>query len=91
MFAHTLGNVCDLDAVVTFAKKHNLWFDPKDSCDCLGLTYKGRMVGTFGDIATVSFYPAHHITMGEGGAVVTDSALLKTLVESFRDGLGSLV
>ena len=84
MFAHTLGNVCDLDAVVNFAKKHNLWFI-EDSCDALGSTYKGRMVGTFGDIATVSFYPAHHITMGEGGAVITDSALLQSIIESFRD------
>jgi CDP-6-deoxy-D-xylo-4-hexulose-3-dehydrase len=84
MFAHTLGNVCDLDVVVNFAKKHDLWFI-EDSCDALGSTYKGRMVGTFGDIATVSFYPAHHITMGEGGAVITDSALLQSLVESFRD------
>ncbi len=84
MFAHTLGNVCDLDAVVNFAKKHKLWFI-EDSCDALGSTYKGRMVGTFGDLATVSFYPAHHITMGEGGAVITDSALLQSLVESFRD------
>ncbi len=84
MFAHTMGNVCDLDAVVDFARKHNLWFI-EDSCDALGSTYKGRMVGTFGDIATVSFYPAHHITMGEGGAVITASALLQSLVESFRD------
>ena len=84
MFAHTLGNVCDLDAVIAFARKHNLWFI-EDSCDALGSTYKGRMVGTFGDIATVSFYPAHHITMGEGGAVITASALLQTLIESFRD------
>src|SRR5664279_5531031 len=84
MFAHTLGNVCDLDAVVSFAKKHNLWF-VEDSCDALGSTYNGKLVGTFGDLATVSFYPAHHITMGEGGAVVTDSLLLQTLIESFRD------
>ncbi|MGA2373843.1 MAG: lipopolysaccharide biosynthesis protein RfbH [Candidatus Korobacteraceae bacterium] len=84
MFAHTLGNVCDLDAVVNFARKHNLWFI-EDSCDALGSTYKSRMVGTFGDIATVSFYPAHHITMGEGGAVITASALLQSLVESWRD------
>ncbi len=84
MFAHTLGNVCDLDAVVDFARKHNLWFI-EDSCDALGSTYKGRMVGTFGDLATVSFYPAHHITMGEGGAVITASALLQSLVESWRD------
>jgi CDP-6-deoxy-D-xylo-4-hexulose-3-dehydrase len=83
-FAHTLGNVCDLDAVIAFARKHNLWLI-EDSCDALGSTFKGKMVGTFGDLATVSFYPAHHITMGEGGAVLTDSPLLKTLVESFRD------
>jgi CDP-6-deoxy-D-xylo-4-hexulose-3-dehydrase len=84
MFAHTLGNVCDLDAVVSFAKKYNLWF-VEDSCDALGSTYNGKLVGTFGDLATVSFYPAHHITMGEGGAVVTNSPLIQTLVESFRD------
>lgn len=84
MFAHTLGNVCDLDPLVEFARKHDLWLI-EDSCDALGSTYKGRMVGTFGDLATVSFYPAHHITMGEGGAVLTDSPMLKTLVESFRD------
>ena len=84
MFAHTLGNVCDLTAVVAFARQHNLWLI-EDSCDALGSTFQGRMVGTFGDLATVSFYPAHHITMGEGGAVLTDSPLLKTLVESFRD------
>jgi CDP-6-deoxy-D-xylo-4-hexulose-3-dehydrase len=84
VLAHTLGNVYDLEYVVDFAKKHKLWLI-EDSCDALGATYKGKMVGTFGDLATVSFYPAHHITMGEGGAVVTDSPLLKTLVESFRD------
>ncbi len=84
MIAHTLGNPYDLDRVAAFAKQHNLWLI-EDSCDALGATYKGRKVGTFGDLATVSFYPAHHITMGEGGAVVTNSPLLKTLVESFRD------
>jgi CDP-6-deoxy-D-xylo-4-hexulose-3-dehydrase len=84
MIAHTLGNPYDLDRVAAFAKQHNLWL-VEDSCDALGATYKGRKVGTFGDLATVSFYPAHHITMGEGGAVVTNSPLLKTLVESFRD------
>jgi CDP-6-deoxy-D-xylo-4-hexulose-3-dehydrase len=84
MIAHTLGNPYDLDVVSNFAKKHNLWFI-EDSCDALGASYKGRKVGTFGDLTTVSFYPAHHITMGEGGAVLTDSPLLKTLVESFRD------
>jgi len=69
--AHTLGNVFDLDAVSTFAKKHGLWLI-EDCCDALGSTWKGQTVGTFGDIATCSFYPAHHITMGEGGAVLTD-------------------
>jgi CDP-6-deoxy-D-xylo-4-hexulose-3-dehydrase len=71
MIAHTLGNVFDLDAVTAFCKKYNLWL-VEDCCDALGSTYKGQKVGTFGDIATVSFYPAHHITMGEGGAVLTD-------------------
>ncbi|HWF67655.1 MAG TPA: lipopolysaccharide biosynthesis protein RfbH [Acidobacteriaceae bacterium] len=84
MIAHTLGNPYDLDRVAGFAKQHGLWL-VEDSCDALGATYKGKKVGTFGDLATVSFYPAHHITMGEGGAVITNSPLLKTLVESFRD------
>jgi CDP-6-deoxy-D-xylo-4-hexulose-3-dehydrase len=84
MIAHTLGNPYDLDRVSNFAKQHNLWLI-EDSCDALGATFKGKKVGTFGDLATVSFYPAHHITMGEGGAVVTNTPLLKTLVESFRD------
>jgi CDP-6-deoxy-D-xylo-4-hexulose-3-dehydrase len=82
--AHTLGNVFDLDAVSAFAKKHNLWLI-EDCCDALGATWKGRSVGTFGDIATVSFYPAHHITMGEGGAVLTDKPNLQVLIDSFRD------
>lgn len=82
--AHTLGNTFDLDAVCAFARRHNLWL-VEDCCDALGSTYKGQSVGTFGDIATVSFYPAHHITMGEGGAVLTDKPNLQTLVESFRD------
>lgn len=82
--AHTLGNVFNLDAVTDFAKKHNLWLI-EDCCDALGSTWKGRQVGTFGDIATLSFYPAHHITMGEGGAVLTDRPDLKVLIESFRD------
>jgi CDP-6-deoxy-D-xylo-4-hexulose-3-dehydrase len=82
--AHTLGNVFDLDAVTAFAKKYNLWLI-EDCCDALGSTYRARNVGTFGDIATLSFYPAHHITTGEGGAVLTDKPLLKTLIESFRD------
>src|ERR1700692_4899633 len=82
--AHTLGNVFDLDAVCAFARKHNLWLI-EDCCDALGSTYKGRNVGTFGDIATLSFYPAHHITTGEGGAVLTDKPALQVLIESFRD------
>lgn len=82
--AHTLGNVFDLDAVTAFAKKHNLWLI-EDCCDALGSAWKGRRVGTFGDIATMSFYPAHHITMGEGGAVLTDNPKLQVLIESFRD------
>ena len=82
--AHTLGNPFDLDVVVQFAKRHNLWLI-EDCCDALGSTYKGQYVGTFGDLATLSFYPAHHITMGEGGAVLTNSPLLQTLADSFRD------
>ena len=84
MVAHTLGNVFDLDAVSTFVKKHGLWLI-EDCCDALGSTWKGRHVGTFGDIATFSFYPAHHMTMGEGGAVLTDQPNLQVLIESFRD------
>ena len=84
MIAHTLGNPFDLDAVTAFAKKHDLWL-VEDCCDAVGSTYRGQRVGTFGDLATTSFYPAHHITMGEGGAVLAEKPLLKTLVESFRD------
>jgi CDP-6-deoxy-D-xylo-4-hexulose-3-dehydrase len=84
MIAHTLGNPFDLDAVHTFAKKHDLWLI-EDCCDAVGSTYRGQKAGTFGDLATTSFYPAHHITMGEGGCVLTDQPKLKTLVESFRD------
>lgn len=84
MIAHTLGNPFDLGAVMTFARKYNLWVI-EDCCDALGATYQGQKVGTFGDLATLSFYPAHHITMGEGGAVLTNTPLLQTLVESFRD------
>jgi CDP-6-deoxy-D-xylo-4-hexulose-3-dehydrase len=84
VIAHTLGNVFDLDAVMEFVNKHNLWLI-EDCCDALGSTWKGRKVGTFGDIATVSFYPAHHITMGEGGAVLTDKPTLQVIIESFRD------
>jgi CDP-6-deoxy-D-xylo-4-hexulose-3-dehydrase len=82
--AHTLGNTFDLDAVCAFTRKHNLWLI-EDCCDALGSTYRGRNVGTFGDVATMSFYPAHHITTGEGGAVLTDKPNLQTLIESFRD------
>ncbi len=84
MVAHTLGNAFDLDAVTAFAKRHDLWLI-EDCCDALGTTWNGRRVGSFGDIATVSFYPAHHITMGEGGAVLTNRPDLKVLIESFRD------
>ncbi|HEY4329155.1 MAG TPA: lipopolysaccharide biosynthesis protein RfbH, partial [Phycisphaerae bacterium] len=84
MIAHTLGNPFDLAAVTAFCEKHNLWLI-EDCCDALGATYNGRKVGTFGSLATCSFYPAHHITMGEGGAVMTNGPKLKTLVESFRD------
>ncbi len=84
MIAHTLGNTFDLKEVRRVADKYKLWL-VEDCCDALGSTYNGKMVGTFGDIATVSFYPAHHITMGEGGALLTKSPELKTLIESFRD------
>ncbi|PMG94758.1 lipopolysaccharide biosynthesis protein RfbH [Vibrio breoganii] len=84
MVAHTLGNVFDLTEARRVADKYNLWLI-EDCCDALGSTYDGQMVGTIGDIATVSFYPAHHITMGEGGAVFTKDKELRKLVESFRD------
>jgi CDP-6-deoxy-D-xylo-4-hexulose-3-dehydrase len=84
ILAHTLGNPFDAEAVAEFARSHGLWLI-EDCCDALGATFRGRQVGTFGDLATVSFYPAHHITMGEGGCVLTDQPRLKTLVESFRD------
>lgn len=84
MVAHTLGNTFDLEAVSAFCKKNNLWLI-EDCCDALGSTYNGKHVGTFGDIGTLSFYPAHHITMGEGGAVFTSNSKLKTIMESFRD------
>jgi CDP-6-deoxy-D-xylo-4-hexulose-3-dehydrase len=84
MLAHALGNPFNLDVVTALCKKHNLWL-VEDCCDALGATYHGQMVGTFGDIATLSFYPAHHITMGEGGAVFTNNTELKQIAESFRD------
>lgn len=84
MLAHTLGNPFNLDAVMDVATRHDLWLI-EDNCDALGSTYRGRKTGTFGHLATASFYPAHHITMGEGGCVLTNQPRLKTLVESFRD------
>ncbi len=84
MIAHTLGNPFDLDAVMDVARRHDLWV-VEDCCDALGSTYRDRKVGTFGHIGTLSFYPAHHITMGEGGAVFTDDDLLRRAVESLRD------
>jgi CDP-6-deoxy-D-xylo-4-hexulose-3-dehydrase len=84
MLAHSLGNPFNLDVVTDLCKRHNLWLI-EDCCDALGSTYRGQMVGTFGDIGTLSFYPAHHITMGEGGAVFTRHDELKTIAESFRD------
>lgn len=82
--AHTLGNTFDLEKVSAIAKKHNLWLI-EDCCDALGSKYNGKMVGTFGDLCTISFYPAHHITMGEGGVICTNNDDLKVIVESFRD------
>ena len=84
MIAHTLGNPFDLDTVKDICDRHQLWL-VEDCCDALGSTYRGQKVGTFGDIATLSFYPAHHITMGEGGAVFTNDPELKAIAESFRD------
>lgn len=84
MLAHTLGNPFNLGKVKALCEKYNLWL-VEDCCDALGATYDGKMVGTFGDIATLSFYPAHHITMGEGGAVFTNNAELRLIAESFRD------
>ena len=84
MLAHALGNPFNLEAITEFCKRHDLWL-VEDCCDALGATYKGQKVGTFGDIATLSFYPAHHITMGEGGAVFMRDPLLKRIAESFRD------
>lgn len=84
MLAHTLGNPFNLGKVKALCEKYNLWL-VEDCCDALGATYDGKLVGTFGDIATLSFYPAHHITMGEGGAVFTNNPQLKVIAESFRD------
>ena len=84
ILAHTLGNPFDLESITTIAKKHNL-FLIEDCCDAVGSTYQGKQVGSFGDLATTSFYPAHHITMGEGGSVLTDNSLLKRIATSLRD------
>lgn len=84
MLAHTLGNPFNLSKVKFLCERYNLWL-VEDCCDALGSTYEGKMVGTWGDIATLSFYPAHHITMGEGGAVFTNDPQLKMISESFRD------
>ncbi len=84
VLAHTLGNPFDLRTITEFTRKHDLWLI-EDCCDAVGATYNGQKVGTFGDLATVSFYPAHHITMGEGGCVLAEKPILKTIVESFRD------
>jgi CDP-6-deoxy-D-xylo-4-hexulose-3-dehydrase len=84
VLAHTLGNPFDLDAVTALARDHDLWL-VEDNCDALGSVYRGRRTGSFGDLATLSFYPAHHITTGEGGCVLANDGRLKILVESFRD------
>ena len=82
--AHTLGNAADIDKIMKIVKKYNLWFI-EDNCDALSSKYKGKYTGTFGHISTLSFYPAHHITMGEGGAVLTDDPNLRKIILSFRD------
>ena len=84
MMAHTLGNPFDLDAVTEVVNRHNLWFI-EDNCDAVGSTYNGKLTGTFSDLSTVSLYPAHHITTGEGGCVFTKHARLRPLIESFRE------
>ncbi len=84
VIAHTLGNPFNLAAVTEFVRKYDLWL-VEDCCDAVGATYNGQKIGTFGDLATVSFYPAHHITMGEGGCVLAEKPILKTILESFRD------
>jgi CDP-4-dehydro-6-deoxyglucose reductase, E1 len=84
VLAHTLGNPFDLDTIGAVAEEHDLWL-LEDSCDAVGATYRGRGVGTFGHLASVSFYPAHHLTMGEGGCVLASTHPLKKIVESYRD------
>jgi CDP-4-dehydro-6-deoxyglucose reductase, E1 len=85
MLAHSLGNPFNLKVILEICKKHSLWLI-EDNCDSLGSRYNGQLTGTFGDIGTLSFYPAHHITMGEGGAVFTNNAELKMIIESFATG-----
>src|SRR6185369_4727618 len=84
MLAHTLGNPFDVDAVTAFCARHGLWL-VEDNCDASGSLWRGRKTGTFGDLATLSFYPPHHMTTGEGGAVLTSRPEMATVVESFRD------
>jgi CDP-6-deoxy-D-xylo-4-hexulose-3-dehydrase len=84
MIAHSLGNPFDVERVAKFCKQNNLYLI-EDCCDAFGALVNGKHVGTFGDVATLSFYPAHHITMGEGGAVLVNNPLLAKTVESFRD------
>jgi CDP-4-dehydro-6-deoxyglucose reductase, E1 len=84
MIAHTLGNPFDLEQIMQLARQHNMWV-VEDCCDALGSCYNGQLVGSFGDISTLSFFPAHHITMGEGGAVFTNSGKLRRIVQSLRD------
>ena len=84
MIPHTLGNPADLDTIMRLVREYDLWFI-EDNCDALGSKYRDRYTGTFGHISTCSFYPAHHITMGEGGAVLTNDPLLKKIIASFRD------
>lgn len=84
MMAHTMGNVFNLAEVRSICDEHNLWLI-EDTCDALGAKYDGKFAGTFGDIATLSFYPAHHMTMGEGGALLTDNNILAKVIKSYRD------
>ncbi|MDD3302628.1 MAG: lipopolysaccharide biosynthesis protein RfbH [Candidatus Gracilibacteria bacterium] len=84
MLAHTLGNTFNLKEITKICKENNLWLI-EDTCDALGAKYDGQFAGTFGDIATLSFYPAHHITMGEGGALITNNSLLAKIIRSYRD------
>lgn len=84
MMAHTLGNSFNIEKVMEIAEKYNLWV-VEDACDALGGTYNGKMLGSFGDLSTLSFYPAHHITTGEGGAVLANKVFHKKVIESFRD------